>query len=98
MSTPHAKQVRRSKRVVTKTPASVVIDLASRPTRIPCLILDRSREGFRLRLNSRLRRGQAVEVISHDDPLNIIPCRVVWVGKLGSKQEGEVGLQAQPVH
>ena len=98
MSTLNASQVRRSKRVVAKTPASVVIDLASRPKRIPCLILDRSREGFRLRLNSRLRRGQAVEVISHDDPLNIIPCSVVWVGKSGSKQEGEVGLQTQLVH
>lgn len=97
MSTLNASQVRRSKRVVAKTPASVVIDLASRPKRIPCLILDRSREGFRLRLNSRLRRGQAVEVISHDDPLHIVPCSVVWVGKPGSKQEGGVGLQAQPV-
>lgn len=98
MSTLHASQVRGSKRVVVKTPASVVIDVASRPKRIPCLILDRSREGFRLRLNSRLRRGQAVEVIFNVDPLHIIPCRVVWVGKSGSKQEGEVGLQAQLAH
>lgn len=97
MSTLNASQVRRSKRAVVKTPASVVIDLASRPKRIPCLIVDRSPGGFRLRLNSRLRRGQAVEVISDDDPLHIIPCSVVWVGKAGSKQEGEVGLQAQLV-
>lgn len=98
MSTLDAHQVRRSKRVVAKTPASVVIDLASRPKRIPCLIVDRSPAGFRVRLGSRLRRGQAVEVISQDDPLHTIPCIVVWVGKEGSKQEGEVGLQAQLVH
>lgn len=98
MSTLHSAHVRRSIRVVAKTPASVVIDLASRPKRLPCLILERSREGFRLRLNSRLRRGQVVEVISQDDPLHIIPCRVVWVGKPGSKQEGEVGLESRLTH
>lgn len=98
MSTLVGPQVRRSKRVVSKTPASIVVDLASHPKRIPCLIIDRSRDGFRVRLGSRLRRGQAVELITHDDPLHTIPCSVVWVGKSRSKQEGQVGLQAQLVH
>ena len=93
MSTFETQQVRRSKRVVAKAGASVVVDLASRPKRIPCLIVDRSPAGFRVRLSCRLRRGQAVEVISNDNPLRAIPCSVVWVGKPGSKQEGEVGLQ-----
>lgn len=94
MYTLDTHQIRRSRRVVTKTRGSVVVDLASHPRRIPCLILDRSREGLRVRLSSRLRRGQAVEVISDDDPFNTIPCSVVWVGKPGSKREGEVGLYA----
>lgn len=97
MSTLVGPQIRRSKRIVAKASASVVVDLASHPKRIPCLIIDRSREGFRVRLSSRLRRGQAVEIIAHDNPLHAIPCSVVWVGKPGSKQEGEVGLQAQLV-
>lgn len=98
MSTLVGPQVRRSKRIVAKVPASIVVDLASHPKRIPCLIIERSREGFRVRLSSRLRRGQAIELIPHDDPLHTIPCSVVWVGKSGSKQEGEVGLQAQLLH
>lgn len=98
MPTFDAHQVRRSKRIIEKKPASVIVDLASQPKRIPCLIVDKSPEGFRLRLSSRLKRGQVVEVIPRDDPLHAIRCSVVWVGKRGSKQEGEVGLQAQPVH
>lgn len=90
-----ARQLRRSERLVAKARASVVVGLAWQPRRIPCLIVDRSREGFRVRLSSRLKRGQSVEVIPHDDPLNAIPCSVVWVGKPASKQEGEVGLEAQ---
>ena len=98
MYTLEAHQVLRSKRLVTKARGSVVVDLASHPKRIPCLILDRSREGFRVRLSCRLRRGQVVEVVSDNDPLHAIPCSVVWVGKPGSKQEAEVGLHALLVH
>lgn len=85
---------RRSKRVVTKKGASVVVNLGSQPHRVPCLIVDRSPEGFRLRGAFRLRRGQLVEVIPSNDELNAIRCSVIWVGKPGSKQEGEVGLKA----
>jgi hypothetical protein len=70
-------------------------DLSSHPKRFPCLIVDSSPEGFRVRVSSRLRRGQAVEVIPNDDPMNAVHCSVVWVGKPGSKQQGEAGLQAR---
>lgn len=93
MFTHDTHQVRRSKRVVAKAGASVVVGLASHPQRIPCLILDCSRGGFRVRLGGRLRPGQSLEVIPHDDPLHAILCTVVWVGKPGSKQEGQAGLQ-----
>jgi len=98
MPTLTAQEVRRSKRIITKTGASLVIDLASRAKRIPCLIVDWSPEGFRVRLGARLRRGQLVEVIPHNDPLHTIRCSVIWIGRLGSKQEGEIGLQVQRIH
>jgi len=87
---------RRSTRVALRKGASIVVNLGSHPQRVPCLIVDRSPEGFRLRGGFRLRRGQVVEVIPGDDELNAIRCSVVWIGKPGSKQEGEVGLQAVP--
>ncbi len=90
----HGDEGRHSKRVVVKKGASVVVNLGSYPQRIPCLIVDRSPEGFRLRGGFRLKPGQVVEVIPGDDQLNAIRCSVVWIGKPGSKQEGEVGLKA----
>jgi len=41
----------------------------------------------------RLKRGQVVEIIPDEDPVNISKCSVIWIGKPGSKQEGQVGLQ-----
>ena len=90
----HGHEGRRSKRIVTKKGASVVVNLGSQPQRIPCLIVDRSTEGFRVRGGFRLKRGQVVEVIPSEDELQSIRCSVVWIGKPGSKQEGEIGLKA----
>jgi PilZ domain len=84
---------RRSKRVVSKRRGSLVINLDGKPKRLPCLVLDSSEEGFRLRGTFHLRRGQVVELILDEDPLRSVPCSVVWGGKAGSKQEGEVGLE-----
>jgi len=36
----------------------------------PCLVVDRSHEGFRLRGGFRLKRGQLIELIVEDDPLD----------------------------
>jgi hypothetical protein len=86
-------QVRRSKRVVSKCRASLLINLHRTPERVPCLLLDSSREGFRVRGTFQVRRGQVVELIFEESSANSPRCKVVWVGKAGSKQEGEVGLE-----
>ncbi len=59
---------------------------------LPCLIVDRSQEGFRLRGSFRLRRGQLVELVL-DDPVDSVRCEVIWVGRAGSQQEGQAGVQ-----
>ena len=89
----HVPEGRRSKRVMSKRRASLVINLDRNPRRLPCLVLDSSKEGFRLRGSFPLRRGQVVEIILDEAPLRSMRCSVVWVGKAGSKQEGEVGLE-----
>jgi len=86
-------QGRRSKRVVSKKRASLVINLDRKPKRLPCLVLDSSKEGFRLRGSFHLRRGHVVELVLEEDPLHPERCSVIWVGKTGTKQEGEVGLE-----
>ena len=91
-------KARRSKRVVLKRRASLVINLDRNQRRLPCLILDSSKEGFRLRGSFQLKRGQVVELILDEDPLSFERCSVVWVGKAGSKQEGEVGLETRELN
>src|SRR5258708_24734805 len=86
-------KARRSKRLVLKRRASLVINLDRKPKRPPCLILDSSKEGFRLRGSFDLRRGQVVELILDEEMPSPERCSVVWVGKAGSKQDGEVGLK-----
>ncbi len=83
---------RRSKRIVTKKRANLVIDRSGGQKMFPCLIVDRSQEGFRLRGNFSLRRGQIVELIA-DDPEDSVRCEVIWVGRAGSQQEGQAGVQ-----
>ena len=82
----------RSNRIVTKKRASLVITLSGVQKMFACLIVDRSQEGFRLRGNFRLRRGQLVELVL-DDAVDSLRCEVIWVGKPESQQVGEVGLQ-----
>jgi len=88
------RRARRSKRVVSKKRASLVVNLDRKSKRLPCLVLDSSKEGFRLRGSFDLRRGQVVELILDEETPSRERCSVVWVGKAGSKQEGEVGLEA----
>lgn len=84
---------RRCKRILTKQRASLVVNLDRNQKRLPCLVLDSSKDGFRLRGDFHLRRGQIVEVLLDADPFNAVRCNVVGVGKAGSNQEGEVGLE-----
>jgi hypothetical protein len=84
---------RHAKRVFSRARASLVINSYGTQKRVPCLVLDSSEQGFRLRGSFQLRRGQVVEVILEEDPLSAVRCSVVWTGRTGSKHEGEAGLQ-----
>jgi PilZ domain len=83
---------RRSARVISKSSARLVMNVGGVLKMSPCLIVDSSQEGFRLRASFNLRSGQLVELIVND-PVDSVRCEVIWVGKPGSKQEVEAGLQ-----
>jgi len=83
---------RHSARVMSKKPARLVINLGGVQKMFPCLIVDRSQKGFRLRGSFKLRHGQLVELVV-DDPVDSVPCEVIWVGRAGSQQEGQAGVQ-----
>ena len=85
---------RSSERHSTKTHASLIVNFRGHLQRHPCLIVEISRGGYRLRGGFRVRRGQVVEVIPKDDPLSIAKCSVIWVGRDGTAQQGQAGLEA----
>jgi hypothetical protein len=58
---------------------------------LPCLIVDRSQDGFGLIVGSGLRQGQLVDLIL--GPSKPVRCSVAWVGEPGSTLEGHAGLQ-----
>lgn len=84
---------RRSRRMKLERRASLRINLNREPKSFPCRVLDFSFEGFRVRGRLKLSCGQVVELVLGEDSPSADVCRVVWVGKAGSKQEGEVGLE-----
>lgn len=91
---PATPEPRRSKRVPLKGRASLIVaNHKGRMERFPCIVLDQSQGGFRVRVSSKLRRGQVVEVSLEEDPGNPVRCSVVWIGKPESRQQGEAGLQ-----
>jgi hypothetical protein len=78
---------------MSKRRASLVINVDRKAKKLACLVVDSSKEGFRVRGSFDLRRGQVVELILDEDMPNPERCRVVWVGKAGTKYEGLVGLE-----
>src|SRR5467141_2193636 len=93
-------KARRSKRVESKRRASLVINLDRSQKRLPCLVLDSSKEGFRLRSSFRLSRRQVVEIISGED--HSTPCAAARSGSAkpdASRRESRPGnrLGVHPV-
>ena len=71
----------------------VFFSLMGRVERFPCLIVNRSQDGFGLVVGSRLQHGKLVDLILDEEPSKPVHCRVTWIGEPGSKQEGCAGLQ-----
>lgn len=76
---------RRLKRTALKKLASLIVKHGWQAQRIPCLVLDNSEGGFKIGGASRLKRGQFVELILDEHASDTVLCRVMWVGKPGSK-------------
>ena len=86
----------RLQRVTLKEWATLIfVNSIGRVERLPCLVVDRSHDGFRLSVRSGLRQGQLVDLVLDEDPSKSVRCGVAWIGDAGSKQEGQARLQAE---
>jgi hypothetical protein len=92
VSTTHKR--RKSERAIRRERASLIFfSPAGHVERLPCLIVDQSRDGFQLSVDSGLRQGQLVDLILDEDPPKTVRCSVAWIGEQGSELEGRAGLQ-----
>lgn len=84
----------KSKLVTLKEHASLIfVNSLGRVERLPCLVVDRSQDGFRLHVGSGLRPGQLVDLVLDEAHSKTVPCNVVWISGPGSKREGQARLQ-----
>ena len=60
--------------------------------RLPCLVVDRAQDGFRLSVGSGLEQAQLVDLVLDEDPSKSVRCRVAWIGDSRSKHEAQARL------
>ena len=71
--------------------ASLVVNLDRDQKRPLGLVLDSSKEGYRLRGSFHLRRGQFIEIVFDPEPLRSMRCRVVGWAKLAPSRREKRG-------
>jgi hypothetical protein len=83
---------RRSRRVTARLRAKLSARGRLFWARRKAFIVEYSMLGLRVRSEAGLTSGQVVRVASETNPAQPTVCRVVWVGRVGSRNEGEAGL------
>jgi hypothetical protein len=75
------------KRIITKKHARLVVN----QTMLPCLVIDISQGGFRLRGSFKLTHGQLVQIILDDTPLQLSNAKLYGSGTKGQSRHGKRG-------
>jgi hypothetical protein len=83
-------EARRSKRIPVRFRVTLMIDSPKGKTAHPGVTLDLSEGGVRVQTGAALALAQSLGVVFSRNPE---PCRVAWVGPVGSRQHGEAGLE-----
>jgi len=84
---------RRSERIPVRVPANLTIESEGAKIRHEIFTVDVSQHGLRVASHIALSPEQVVEIFPHSAPAYSARCRVVWVGKPGSAQYGQAGLE-----
>ena len=84
---------RRYDRIPVSIPVTLIVEEGGKKVGHPSYMVDVSERGIKLKANVPVAIGQVVEVIPSKGPRYTVRSRVVWVGKVGSDQEGRLGLE-----
>lgn len=85
---PH--EARRCRRIPVRLPVSLLIDSSVGKVSHPGVTLDISDGGLRVQTAAHLALAQSLGVVFSRRPE---ACRVAWVGAVGSREQGEAGLE-----
>ena len=88
LGVPH--EARRGRRISVRLPVNLLIDSPAGSISHPGFTVDMSEGGLRVQTSAALALAQELGVVLSRYPE---PCRVAWVGALGSRQQGEAGLE-----
>jgi hypothetical protein len=93
MDSPTSAKIRRSDRIRTKIPVTVLLDPQAHMILHHTYTVDVSKFGMRLLANFKLSPGQEVEVTSTAYPRYVFRSRVVWVRITNGNEAFEAGLE-----
>jgi hypothetical protein len=89
---PHCDR-RRFKRTPTRMPVTLLVEPDRNRLDLDAPVVDSSQQGLRVRVDTALTPGATVWVIPNTSSGYNERCRVVWIRKASTDNEGEAGLE-----
>jgi hypothetical protein len=89
---PHSDR-RSFKRTPTIMPVTLLVETPGSRLDFDAVVVESSQQGIRVRVDTALTPGATVWVIPNTSSGYNERCRVVWIGKAGTDNEGEAGLE-----
>jgi hypothetical protein len=84
---------RRSERIHVRMPVTLCGDSKGQSNEHTVFAVDLSNNGVRVCAKAGLVPGQAVAIVMNSGQQVTLPGRVVWIGPVGTRLEGQAGIE-----
>ena len=84
---------RRSERIYVQMPLSLCVDSRTQSSGHTASTVDFSNNGVRVCADAGLFPGETVEIVTGSGQQRTLPGRIVWVGQVGTRLEGQAGIE-----
>jgi hypothetical protein len=84
---------RRSERIYVQMPVTLHVDSNAQSEEHDVSTVDLSTNGVRVRANAGLLPGLAIAIVTNSGQPCTFPGRVVWTGLVGTRLEGQAGVE-----
>ncbi len=93
MGSGNRPSARRFERIHVRMPVSLCVDSKGEGNGDTVSTVDLSNNGVRICSKTGLLPGQAVAVVTNSGQACTLPGRVVWIGPVGTRLEGQAGIE-----